>query len=87
MKNAARLLIALPFIFWVMGCKKDDPTLGDPPTTADAAFTYAASATSDNIIVFTATNSDLTANGILETVQRAKEPPQQLPIQTQALTL
>jgi len=61
MKNAARLLIALPFIFWVMGCKKDDPTLGEPPTTADAAFTYAASATSDNIIVFTATNSDLTA--------------------------
>lgn len=61
MKNAVKMLIALPFIFWAMGCKKDDPTLGDPPTEADAQFTYAVSAESDNIINFTASNSSLTA--------------------------
>ena len=42
-------------------CKKDEPTLGDPPTAADAAFTYTASTTSPNIIVFTASNSSLSA--------------------------
>jgi PKD repeat protein len=42
-------------------CKKDEPTIGDPPTAADAAFTYTESSTSANIIQFTATNSSLSA--------------------------
>ena len=41
-------------------CKKDEPTLGQPPSAADAVFTYEASTSSDNIIVFTASNSSLT---------------------------
>jgi hypothetical protein len=43
------------------GCKKDAPELGDAPTEADAAFTYQASTESDNIIVFTASNSEVIA--------------------------
>ena len=50
--------IALPFT----ACKKDEPSLGEPPTAADAAFTYKASATSDNIIEFTASNPNLQAS-------------------------
>ncbi len=42
-------------------CKKDDPQLGDAPTEADAQFTYEVSSESDNIIIFTAANSQLTA--------------------------
>ena len=43
------------------GCKKDAPELGDPPTEADAAFTYAEASRSKNIIEFTASNSDVIA--------------------------
>lgn len=61
MKRVFAILLALPILATV-GCKKTpEPTLPDPPTAADAAFTYAASATSENIINFTATNADLTA--------------------------
>ena len=44
-----------------LGCKKDAPELGDPPTDADAAFTFEASAQSDNIIEFTTSNPDVIA--------------------------
>ena len=45
----------------IVSCKREDPQLGDPPTTADAEFTIATSPTSDNIIIYTATNSDIIA--------------------------
>lgn len=45
----------------LVSCKKHDPQLGDPPTAADAEFTYQASATNDNIIEFTASNSEMRA--------------------------
>jgi PKD repeat protein len=54
---AVSIALALPFT----SCKKDDPTLGAPPTAADAAFTYQPSATNANIIEFTATNSSMQA--------------------------
>ena len=41
-------------------CKKDpEPTLSEPPTEADAVFTYAPSAQNANIIEFAASNSSL----------------------------
>ena len=41
-------------------CKKDpEPTLSEPPTAADAVFTYSPSAQNANIIEFTASNSSL----------------------------
>lgn len=39
-------------------CRKEH-TLGDAPTDADAQFTYSVSATSDNVIEFSAANGDL----------------------------
>lgn len=54
--------LALSALLIFSACEKDDePTLGNAPTQADAAFTYAATAQSDNIIEFTATNSSLDA--------------------------
>jgi len=43
------------------GCKKDEPSLGDAPTTADAQFTYEKTAANPNIVVFTAKNTSLVA--------------------------
>lgn len=50
--------MALPFT----SCKKDEPTLGAPPTAADAKFTFAPSASNDNIIEFTASNPNMQAS-------------------------
>jgi len=56
------ILLSLAFGALTFGaCKKDEPTLGNPPTEADAQFTYEASAESDNIIIFTAANASMTA--------------------------
>ena len=50
-------------IFTLSSCKKDpEPTLTEPPTDADAAFTYSPSAANDNIIEFAAANSTMTCN-------------------------
>ena len=50
-------------IFTLSSCKKDpEPTLTEPPTAADAAFTYSPSAANDNIIEFAAANSTMTCN-------------------------
>lgn len=62
--------LALPFT----ACKKDEPTLGEPPSAADAAFTYQASATSNNVIDFTASNSSLQATWDLGNGQSAQGP-------------
>ena len=47
----------------ISSCKKDpEPTLTDPPTAADAGFSYVPSAANDNIIEFTASNASMTCN-------------------------
>jgi len=68
MKNRSNLrslglLLGLSLTVFFSACDKDDddPQIGDPPTEADAAFTYTTSSTSDNIIVFTASNPNLDA--------------------------
>jgi hypothetical protein len=61
MKNINFFVILLLGSLATISCKKYEPTLGDPPKPEDAAFTYAASATSDNIIEFTATNPNVIA--------------------------
>lgn len=62
MKKITLILFAFAVILGVSSCKeKDTPTLGDAPTAADAAFTYAPSAGSANIIDFTASNTSLTS--------------------------
>ena len=55
--------LALSALLFFGACKEDDePSLGAPPSQADAAFTYAATAQSTNIIEFTANNSGLDAS-------------------------
>ncbi|MDG0974616.1 MAG: PKD domain-containing protein [Crocinitomicaceae bacterium] len=55
-------LIVLFAVVSVVSCKKkDEPTLGDPPTAADAEFTYQPSTANPNIIEFTALNSTVQA--------------------------
>lgn len=60
MKNFTYILVALLFV-GISSCKREDPTLGDPPSEADAAFTYTESATSPNILNFVGTNPDVRA--------------------------
>lgn len=60
MKKLALLIVTLSLLS-TYSCKKEDYQLGPAPTEADAAFTYAASSESDNIIVFTASNPDIVA--------------------------
>ena len=61
MKKTTFLFLSLALILGISSCKDDEaPTLGDAPTAADAAFTFAPSADNANIIDFTATNSGFT---------------------------
>lgn len=45
----------------LLGCRREDPQLGEPPTAADAEFTYSPSPENDNIIIFTANNANVLA--------------------------
>lgn len=55
MKNLFSKFMVIIALFVFMGCEEtDEPTLVDPPTEADAAFTFEATAESDNILEFTA---------------------------------
>ncbi len=58
------LWLSMGLLVVATSCRDDDdnPSLGQPPTAADAAFTYQASATSDNVIEFTAANASLAAS-------------------------
>jgi len=57
------LWLSMGLIVIASSCKEDDePSLGQPPTSADAAFTYQASATNPNVIEFTASNSSVAAS-------------------------
>jgi PKD repeat protein len=60
MKKFATYFVLMLLVV-AQSCKKDDPQLGDPPTAADAQFTYASTTESDNVIEFTASNSDIIA--------------------------
>jgi PKD repeat protein len=58
MKTTLLLILTLG-IFSLTSCKKDNPQLGDPPSVADATFSYAPSAANPNIIDFTAPNGNM----------------------------
>jgi PKD repeat protein len=61
MKKTTFLFLSLALILGISSCKDDEaPSLGEAPTSADAAFTYAATAENANTIDFTATNSGFT---------------------------
>ena len=55
------LIAAIGLAVGISACEEDEPTLGDPPSEADAKFTWAPSATNPNIIDFTASNPSLSA--------------------------
>ena len=62
-KSGLRFLAMGSLLVFAAACGDDEePTIGAPPTTADAAFTYVASAQSDNVIEFTASNSSVSAS-------------------------
>ncbi|WKV11188.1 PKD domain-containing protein [Marivirga harenae] len=55
MKHLFGKFMMIAAIFVLMSCdEEEEPTLVDPPTEADAAFTFQATAESDNILEFTA---------------------------------
>lgn len=49
-------IVAILALF--VGCQKEDPSLGDPPSAADAQFTYSEDSQSPNIINFTASSDE-----------------------------
>ena len=59
---SSALVLGAAMLVFTTSCKKEDPQLGQPPTAADAAFTYQASATNDNIIEFIDRTNQLKAN-------------------------
>ena len=60
MKTIKMLFLGVLGAFALAGCE-EEPSLGTPPTTADAEFTYAPTATNPNVIEFNAKNKDLIA--------------------------
>ena len=60
-KFSTTVLAALAIVVALNGCKKDEPKIGQPPSQADAQFTFKPSASNDNIIEFTASNPNLDA--------------------------
>lgn len=60
MKTIKLLFLGMMGAFAMAGCE-DEPSLGNAPTPADAAFTYAATATNPNVLEFNATNKNLIA--------------------------
>jgi PKD repeat protein len=53
-------VIGVGFLGGLNSCKDDEPTLTDPPSMADAQFTYTTSPSSDNVLMLTASNSNMT---------------------------
>lgn len=60
MKKYLTIFIGL-VVLTLGACKEEEFELGDPPTAADAAFSYKSTTQSDNIIQFTANRSDAIA--------------------------
>lgn len=61
MNSKSILVAAFGLAVAFSACKKDEPTIGEAPSKADAAFTYQPSAANANIIEFTASNQSLQA--------------------------
>jgi PKD repeat protein len=62
-RTGSRFLALGALLVFAAACGEDDePTIGNAPSQSDAAFTYAASAQSDNVIEFTASNSSVSAS-------------------------
>lgn len=59
--NTFKFLFFVLTLFAIFSCKKEDPKLGEPPTTADAQFTFQPSAANPNIIEFSAINQSVNA--------------------------
>jgi PKD repeat protein len=65
-------ILLIAGIFLMISCKKEpEPTLSDPPTQADADFSYTPTAANPNIVDFSAANPSMTCiwdlgNGISE---------------------
>jgi len=53
-------VVGVGFLGGLNSCKDDEPTLTDPPSMADAQFTYTTSPSSDNVLMLTASNSNMT---------------------------
>jgi PKD repeat protein len=68
---SSALMIGASVLVLTTSCKKEEPTLGAPPTAADAAFTYQPSTANANIIEFKASNSSLQATWELGNGQTA----------------
>ncbi len=58
MKKLNFLLVTI-LALGLLSCRPEDPQLGPPPSDADAAFSFAPSASNDNIIEFTAGNQEM----------------------------
>ena len=56
MKKTLFLMVSISML--IIGCKKDNPQLGNPPTLAEASFTYSVSSTSANVLNLTATSQN-----------------------------
>jgi PKD repeat protein len=54
-----RILLSLSLIIGLISCQKDRPEMGNPPSDADAQFSYVVSASNANIIELTASNPNL----------------------------
>jgi PKD repeat protein len=70
-KISMSLLFGAAFLLFTSSCKKEEPTLGAPPTADDASFTFQASSLNDNIIEFTAANAGIQASWDLGNGQSA----------------
>jgi PKD repeat protein len=70
-KFSMSLIFGAALLVFASSCKKEEPSLGSPPSAADAAFTYMASAANANIIEFTANNASIQASWDLGNGQNA----------------
>ena len=61
--NLSAWLLGFGLLLSTSSCDEEEkPSIGNPPSQADAAFTYQASSASDNIIEFKASNPSLDAS-------------------------
>ncbi len=70
-KFSMSIILGAALLVFVSSCKKEEPSLGAPPSAADAAFTFTPSAANANIIEFTASNANIQATWDLGNGQTA----------------
>ncbi len=54
-----RIVFSICLILGIVSCQKDHPEMGNPPSEADAQFSFAGAVNNANIIEFTASNPNL----------------------------